>query len=82
MILGDRLAKVVAERDTLKAENEALRKDADRYRWLRKTEDWELTAQKLDVDHWLVSSGTGMGNASGKELDDSIDALILTDAGE
>lgn len=32
---GDSILRIVAERGHLKAENEALRKDAERYRWLR-----------------------------------------------
>ena len=35
-VVHDYYAGVHSERDQLKAENEALRKDAERYRWLRK----------------------------------------------
>lgn len=33
--IHDKIISFLAERDQLKAENEALRKDAERYRWLR-----------------------------------------------
>jgi hypothetical protein len=58
------------------AENESLRADAERYRWLRKTEDWEEAAYSSRCEAAFVSSGTGMGNMFGVELDNAIDLLV------
>lgn len=40
-----------SERDQLKAENEALCKDAERYRWLRQSGqcDWDASFEKLEI---------------------------------
>lgn len=42
--LPSRVKTVVTERDQLKAENEELRKDAERYRWLRE-QGWSTPAE-------------------------------------
>lgn len=56
VILGDHLAKVVAERDQLKAENEALRKDAERYQFLKNLPDDQYLIERLecatDPENW------------------------------
>jgi hypothetical protein len=49
------------ERDRLKAENEELRKDAERYRWLRDradTADWECLSHQLtrEIDRRIDSA--------------------------
>ena len=59
-----------------------LEADAARYRWLRKTEDWEKACESLGGDYRFVSSGTGMGNSSGECLDAEIDALMQASEGE
>ncbi|MGN8346314.1 hypothetical protein ACLEJQ_22195 [Pseudomonas sp. SMV71] len=44
-------AQVEQDRDQLKAESEALRKDAERYRWLRDSSqyDWDVSYGKLEL---------------------------------
>lgn len=54
-----------AERDRLKAENEALRKDAERYRWLRKP--WQ---EQRQVKAWT----------SLEVMDENIDAAMAKEA--
>jgi hypothetical protein len=60
-----------AERDQLKAENEALRKDAERYRWLRgecERHDSMITIAEV--------SGFGLVGWSGDDPDNQIDAAM------
>ncbi|QLL11752.1 hypothetical protein [Pseudomonas chlororaphis] len=57
---GEAVLELFIERDQLKAENEALRKDAKRYRWLRDSPD--------DLD---LSSADNM-----EEIDALIDAAM------
>jgi hypothetical protein len=66
------------ERDQLKAENEALRKDAERYRCLRSTENWEdaFVGTPVYFEIYLVESRDGSDNASGDALDLVVDTLI------
>lgn len=78
--LGKHRADVLKDRiDQFKAENEALRRDAERYRWLRKTESWEEHYNR-DGRLWIVSGREGVDNQTGEELDDSIDAAMAKEA--
>lgn len=64
-----KLIDVAAERDQLKAENEALRKDAERYRWLR--EGCGL------VEYKAIAGSVGPGMLpSGERLESAIDAAM------
>ncbi|MGS6394319.1 hypothetical protein ACVG01_17215 [Pseudomonas aeruginosa] len=67
---GTRAAK---ERDRLRAENEALRKDAERWRYARTILPYEVIqdAQK-DLESWNV----GVSEAENKRCDEAIDAAI------
>ncbi len=66
--LSAQLINANRERDQLKAENEALRKDAERYRWLRRGENY--------AHQYLVD--LGMENLEG--FDRSIDAAMAKEA--
>lgn len=59
---------LMAERDQLKAENEALRKNAERYQWLR-----EARSGYIEVVEWIGPHATGM---TGEDLDALIDAAM------
>ncbi|HFH2965895.1 hypothetical protein [Pseudomonas aeruginosa] len=65
--------KLEAERDRLKAENEALRKDAERWRYARTILPYEVIqdAQK-DFESWNV----GVSEAENKRCDEAIDAAL------
>ncbi|HEQ0203183.1 TPA: hypothetical protein VDW83_001655 [Pseudomonas aeruginosa] len=67
---GTRAAK---ERDRLRAENEALRKDAERWRYARTILPYEVIqdAQK-DLESWNV----GVSEAENKRCDEAIDAAL------
>ena len=56
------------ERDQLKAENEALRKNAERYQWLR-----EARSGYIEVVEWIGPHATGM---TGEDLDALLDAAM------
>jgi hypothetical protein len=62
--------KIDAATATLRAELDALRKDAERYRWLR-DKPIELPALGLDVATWSHESGEGL---RGDDLDAAVDA--------
>ncbi|MCP1507707.1 hypothetical protein J2Y83_003680 [Pseudomonas marginalis] len=72
----DRFQSIEDERDQLKAENEALRKDADRYQWLRSRESAE--DPEISVTRWnQISPDRAMGEAPRLEvLDVAIDAAM------
>lgn len=60
--------EIVAEIDALRQECEALRKDAERYRWLRnEAHDWE------DAKIINLYAGPDLERATGEELDAIID---------
>lgn len=61
-VVSDKRDSVERERDQLKAENEALRKDAERYRWLR-----EFTVKTLPVAGALDSLDRQIDAAMAKE---------------
>lgn len=71
---------VADERDQLKAENDALRKDAERYRWFR-NQHWDSSAICAVVDP-KQSTTLGAYCPSGKLLDDAIDAGLAMSKGE
>lgn len=48
--------KVMEERDQLRAEVDALRKDAERYQWLRDSEELEGLVFS-SINEWLLGSG-------------------------
>lgn len=54
------ISKLEAERDQLRAEVEALRKDAERYRWLRdKCDRWDGGLVVAEVTEFSLSSWSG-----------------------
>ena len=69
------------EIDQLKAEIETLRKDAERYQWLRKTESWNGAEDhpEMIADIWIVESYEKVFNRSGDELDRAVDHFIAKD---
>lgn len=92
---NERLQRFVQEYskslDQLKAENEALRKDAERYRWLRAqptcymhTEGWQIR------HHWKTVSATEAGRpnglntmcVNGEDLDGLLDTRMSEDKGQ
>lgn len=52
---------------------DAVIKDAERYRWLRRTDCWEDAAYP---GPWIVSSHDGVDNQDGDALDAAIDAAM------
>lgn len=62
------------ERDQLKVDNEALRKDAERYRWLREKVGVDLIFG--DYNPWLLSCNTDMTDLEKKTTDEAIDAAM------
>ncbi|MCS8242767.1 hypothetical protein N0464_08505 [Pseudomonas aeruginosa] len=68
-----RTQRTEEERDRLKAENEALRKDAERWRYARTILPYEVIqdAQK-DLESWNV----GVSEAENKRCDEAIDAAL------
>ncbi|VVN22858.1 hypothetical protein PS682_04490 [Pseudomonas fluorescens] len=59
---------LIAECDQLKAENEALRKNAARYEWLR-----QAHSGHVEVVEWIGPHATGM---TGEDLDAILDAAM------
>ncbi len=66
----DNLEKLSIERDQLKAENEALRKDAGRYRWLRDSSE-SIHQFYLSTPIWFTSV-----KFSKENVDSTIDAAM------
>ena len=56
---------LLAESDQLKAENEALRKDADRYRWIRGRNDYEVALHNGENLDLIVDRGLARENRNG-----------------
>lgn len=72
---GEELLSMVVE---LKAENEALRKDAVRYRWLRHQPN-DCSAPRIDICHWVRNGDDSVNEGEGlreSEADDAIDAAM------
>lgn len=69
---------VLDERDQLKAENEALRKDAERYRWIR-TADW-WRSPVCAISNPKEQAKLGSDCPSGERLDAQIDAAMAKEA--
>ncbi|MHC9284125.1 ead/Ea22-like family protein [Pseudomonas aeruginosa] len=71
--LRQKLQSAEVDRDRLKAENEALRKDAERWRYARTILPYEVIqdAQK-DLESWNV----GVSEAENKRCDEAIDAAL------
>ncbi|WP_338576279.1 hypothetical protein V6L78_13085 [Pseudomonas canadensis] len=67
--LQSEMDEIVAERDQLKAENEALRQDADRYQWLRDKSE-AVHQFYLSVPLWF----TGV-RFRPQDADNAIDAM-------
>jgi len=61
-----------AERDALAAENKALRKDAERYRWLRIQDDEDFCFAVVKNPHFDIYESS--------ELDAAIDAALTKEA--
>jgi len=68
---------LLAEIDQLKAENEALRKDAERYRWL-KSRPFRCPTSGPDLAVWDDHCGDAV---RGNEADRAIDAAMAEEAG-
>ena len=69
-----KLIEVASERDQLKADNEALRKDAGRYRWLR-IDDWWRSPMCV-ISNPKEQAKLGSDCPSGERLDAQIDAVM------
>ena len=69
-----KLIEVASERDQLKADNEALRKDAERYRWLR-IDDWWRSPMCV-IRNPKDQAKLGSDCPSSDRLDAAIDAAI------
>jgi hypothetical protein len=67
--LKAQLAYAASTGDECAIEVEALRKDAERYRWLRDATGWS-------IQQWLGLSGVWTEYLSGKNLDAAIDAAM------
>ena len=65
---ASRIRRQEANLDQLKAENEALRKNAERYQWLR-----EARSGYIEVVEWIGPHATGM---TGEDLDALLDAAM------
>ena len=63
---------LLAERDQLKGENEALRKDAERYRWLRAADWWR--SPLCAISNPKKQAKLGSDCPSGDRLDAQVDA--------
>ena len=59
--------------DEARAERDALRKDAERYRYLRRGIDLTFSPEPLEVIHWL---GSGSEHCDGAQLDRCVDAAL------
>lgn len=70
--------ETLAERDQLKAENDALRKDAERYRWIR-TADW-WRSPVCAISNPKEQAKLGSDCPSGERLDAQIDAAMAKEA--
>lgn len=57
---------------------ESLRKDAERYRWLRATKKWNDAADNIPMseDIWIIESRDDADNRSGEALDFNVDYLM------
>ena len=79
-----RAQAVLAERDQLRAEVEALRKDAERYRWLRRQPN-DCSAPRIDICHWQRNGDDSVNEGEGLRLeaaDEAIDAAMAAKEGE
>lgn len=68
----------VRERDQLKAENEAMRKDAERYQWLRLADWWRSPV--CAISNPKEQAKLGSDCPSGERLDAQIDAAMVKEA--
>ena len=73
--------RLQASHSLLYAEVEALRKDAERYRWLGKS-DWYVGPGYFFCDEAGGMQGYSNQNASKTDLDATIDAMLSAQAGE
>jgi hypothetical protein len=73
---------LISDADTriavLQAENAELRKDAERYRWLR--EGFRAMSPRIDGKPFWVPRASVLGNLSGPTLDAAIDDAAATGA--
>jgi hypothetical protein len=75
MTYAAKIEELIAERDKLRAELAELRRDAERYRWLRDAEDRSYVALAME-------NGSEPVWISGDELDAAIDAAMATTVAE
>lgn len=68
------LSAVIAERDQLRAEAEALRKDAERYRWLK--DQGHFRAMSVDMGGNHAWAGMGRSVGAGGTVDAAIDTAM------
>jgi len=73
-LMKERIEEHEQERDQLKAENEALRKDAERYRWLK--DQGHFRAMSIDMGGNHTWTGMGRNVGCGPTVDDAIDAAL------
>lgn len=76
--LAAQLIDVTSERDKLKSENEALRRDAKRYRFLR-NQHWPVAYLAVVVNP-KVSVKLGHDCPSGDRLDEQVDGAMMREA--
>lgn len=78
MTVGQEITMLRGQLHKLQMENEELRKDAERYRWLRKTKKWNDAADGIPLgeDIWILETYDDADNRYGDELDHSIDYLM------
>lgn len=71
---GRLMLGVEIERDQLKAENEALRKDAERYQWLRLADWWRSPI--CVIRNPKEQAKLGSDCPTGERLDSAVDAAM------
>ena len=73
-----RIIELAKAANAARDEAGALRKDAERYRWLRDTENWNDAEghPEMVADIWIIESYEKVFNRSGEKLDQTIDYFM------